>query len=101
MKITIKDIQNGAVVTYHAENDEEVDKTYAYEYDEKNPEKFIELLQDIKEALGLFNVYDKFAAETKKVIIALVNVHGHKHDCEIKDCKLCKIQKAVDVVYGE
>lgn len=97
MKVIIEDAINGAKVRFI---DDESEQEYLYEYTEEKPEKFVDMVWDIKEFLGP-NEYDKFAEITNKLIFRNIVVHGHKHDCKKKWCESCKRMKALDELEEE
>jgi hypothetical protein len=93
--ITIKIVKNGVIAKF---TDYEGSEEIAYEFDEKNPNRLVDLLQDINEIIGHPN--DNYAERQKQVIIRLVEVHGRKFECNITaGCKLCEMMKVLNRIY--
>ena len=87
--ITIRDVDNGAILTIHdsLEDDEGQTKTFAYTYDLESHNEID--FENFETMMGHVCSELKYGRPFKRIDFELRRCHGDEYDCQAKDCEIC------------
>ena len=84
-KIEIEIADNGAVLTIknHYDFNEGQTTILAYQFDEEDPDKLVDMLYTIRDVVGMTG--GKYSVKRVQIQIE----HGDHYDCKDKNCEIC------------